>query len=187
MSDARSIFPNSSWRPRFVPIYAEIPRYRMTFVSFEYSCGSSPRTRKKPTPLVSSLAKFFSLLPNVGSGNDSCDTYSKESLSPISRQISSHPYQKTFCRHPKRGWIVRFPGRFSDQRTFESIAGLLKLLNLGLIESYSVVLQARIILKVCSSPRCWRDYGLWKSSRHATVRSVGFSDGSNRSLLGSRP
>lgn len=122
--DIRSIFPNSSCRPRFWPIYDEIPRYMATFSSFEYRCDSRPRIRKKPTPPVSSLASAFNLLPKVGRGKDSCETQSSDSPSSIAEEVS-------VCQHDDQ--IQRTKERI-PAHTFELAASLLQLPNLRLVE-----------------------------------------------------
>lgn len=69
------------------------------------------------------------------------------------------------------------------KQTFELIAGLLDFVDLKFVEIQAVALSAFAILKVCSSPSRWRDYGFWKSSGYATS-SIG--DGENRFLCGSQ-
>jgi len=184
MSNARSIFPSSSWRPRFPPIYEEIPRYKMMFVRFEYRWGSSPRMWKKPTPCVSSPARAVSLSPNVGSRNESAK-HSREGGRVLFHDKSAIIHSERQSANIKEG--CRSQAQLWDERTFEFFARLLYLPNLDLVERYTVRVAptAFAMLEICSCPSGWRDYGLRKSNGYATV-SVGFGEGRNWVLFGSQ-
>ena len=77
-------------------------------------------------------------------------------------------YHTTLSHHRERVNRMIFRA-ICSQRTFEIVACLLELHDMRLVECQTVALPALIILKVRSSPSCWRDYGLGKSNGEAAL------------------
>lgn len=135
--NAHSIFPSSSCRPRFAPMYEETPRYIIMFVSLEYRWGSSPCRQKKPIPRVSSVARSLSSLPSVGSGKVSGERCSRGRSSSIDESISKIPL---YC--------MADPEKLAT----ELATCLLNLQHLVFIEDKGISRLSRFILQIASHP-----------------------------------